>query len=442
MYAAHTPSFADLAAHIPTEVLASIQLEATTVMKLQDELQELLAQMKTIQARADAEQRPLSSEETQAVTDLFAQFESLEADIQRRQNLADAEARLEAPLARKAEPDMPKHSAVQASRVNAVPIDKSDQERHGFRHMGEMALAVMEASSGHGGKDPRLIMNAPSDFARESAGNEGGYLVPPEFRREIEQKVYAEGSLIARTDQMRTGGNSMSLPVDESAPWEPGGVKAYWVGEGGQYTSSKPSLQTIDAKLGKLGCLVQVTEELLDDAPALGGYIMSKAPAAIDWMISEAIFEGTGAGQPRGLLDSGCMVTVPKETGQAADTITYNNIVDMWGRLYSRCRQNAVWLANSDLEPELMKMVVPGGPGTPAYLPPGGLSASPYATLMGRPVIPHEVCKAVGDKGDLVLVDMSKYLTLTRDGGFRAATSMHLNFDWDVQTFKFTKTSA
>lgn len=434
----NTPDFAALASVVPAGVLADIHLDGRIVQKLQEQLEDLVTQMKAIQARADAEERSLTQEEESSSAGLYDQFLAVEADIERRQKLSACEARIEAPMARKIEPDLPRSSAAQAQRVNAAPIDREDEGRHGFRHMGEMALAVVKDAMGVGEKDHRLTMAAPSSVAREGVGSEGGFLVPPEFRREIEQLVYAEGSLIARTDKMKTSSNSMSLPVDDTAPWEPGGVQAYWMGETSQYTGNKPGTTPIEAKLGKLGCLVQVTEELLEDAPAMGSYIMSKAPVAMDWVLSEAIFEGTGAGQPLGMLGSGAMVTVPKESAQVADTITFNNIVGMWGRLHTRCRPNAIWLINSDLEPELIKMQVPGVGGHPAYLPPGGVSGSPYATLLGRPVVAHEVCKALGDKGDINLVDMSKYLTLTRDGGFRAATSMHLKFDQDIQTFKFT----
>ena len=38
-----------------------------------------------------------------------------------------------------------------------------------------------------------------------------------------------------------------------------------------------------------------------------------------------------------------------------------------------------------------------------AYLPPGGLSTKPYATLLGRPVLPVEWCATLGTTGDVIL---------------------------------------
>jgi len=57
---------------------------------------------------------------------------------------------------------------------------------------------------------------------------------------------------------------------------------------------------------------------------------------------------------------------------------------------------------------------------------------------MGRPVIPHESMETLGDKGDVLLADMSSYMAIRRSGGIRADVSMHLWFDYDMAAFRFT----
>ena len=79
---------------------------------------------------------------------------------------------------------------------------------------------------------------------------------------------------------------------------------------------------------------------------------------------------------------------------------------------------------------------VVGVGGLPAYMPPGGLSASPYGTLKGRPVIPIEQCAALGTAGDIILADFSQYVTCTK-GGIQTASSIHLNFKYDETTFRW-----
>ena len=63
--------------------------------------------------------------------------------------------------------------------------------------------------------------------------------------------------------------------------------------------------------------------------------------------------------------------------------------------------------------------------------------SNPFATLMGRPVIPHEVCETLGDKGDILLANFRAYMTVRWQGGIRAETSIHLWFDYDMTAFRF-----
>ena len=131
-------------------------------------------------------------------------------------------------------------------------------------------------------------------------------------------------------------------------------------------------------------------------------------------------------------------MTQAAEAGQGAGSIVAKNILKMWSRLYGPLRRNAVWLANQDAEQQLQQLVMPSGtPAFPGYLPPNGFSQSPFSTLLGRPVLVVEACQAVGTEGDLILVDLSQYLTVLKSGGMRADVSIHLYFDSDHTAFRF-----
>jgi hypothetical protein len=71
------------------------------------------------------------------------------------------------------------------------------------------------------------------------------------------------------------------------------------------------------------------------------------------------------------------------------------------------------------------------------YLPPGGISAEPYGTLLGRPVLVTEAANDLGVRGDLMLVDLSSYLTATKVSGVRSDISIHLYFQYDITCFRF-----
>jgi HK97 family phage major capsid protein len=116
-----------------------------------------------------------------------------------------------------------------------------------------------------------------------------------------------------------------------------------------------------------------VTEELLEDAPAMGAYLNRKAPEKMDFKVSDAIVRGTGVGQPLGFLNSPALVTVAAEGAQTADTVNVTNLAKMWGRLPVQSRRTAVWLMHPDAEAQLPLMSLAN---MPVYLPPGGVSGA------------------------------------------------------------------
>lgn len=418
------------------------------IQELQDRLLELNERNMVIQATADAEKRSLSEDESSEMERNFTEFESVEQEIGRRQLILANNKKLSQPQGRQTEPNQPEpqnrapedpNPPRRNYRQPIVPANAEDRGKWGWRHMGEFAKAVQNGCNKVPVLDPRLVMNAPTTVSSEGIGADGGFLVPPDFRAAIWQKVAGEDSLFARTDQQTTSRNTMVFPADETTPWDAtGGIQAYFESEAGQMTQSKVALEEKTIRLNKLTCLVPVTEELLEDAPGLDSYLRKKVGEKFDFKLSLKIIQGTGAGEPLGILNAASLVSVTKETGQDADTIVADNIEKMYSRMYAPCRRNAVWLINQDIEPQLNRMnMTVGVAGVPVYLPPGGLSAAPYGTLRGRPVIPTQACETLGDKGDILFVDLTQYLTAVKSGNVRADVSMHLWFDYDVLAYRF-----
>jgi HK97 family phage major capsid protein len=308
-----------------------------------------------------------------------------------------------------------------------------------FQDLGEFAQVVRASAAKGATIDPRLIANAPTTYSQEGVGADGGFLVPPEFAAEIWQKVAGVEHLLDRCAQVRTGSNTFVMPADEGAPWSTTGPQVAWLGEAGQLTQSKVALQDRTIRLNKLGALVPVSEELMEDAPSLDSYLRRVVPGRMHMAVNEAIVNGTGAGQPLGLMNGASLVSVEQGSGQAADTVIFSNITAMYSRLYAGCMGNAIWLINQDILPQLMAMEFPtAGTGThPVWLPPGALADAPHGLLLGRPVVPSECCATLGDKGDIILTDLSQYLTILKASGIRSDVSMHLWFDYDVLAYRF-----
>lgn len=411
-----------------------------TMDDLSAQLTELSASATTIQNVADGEGRTLAPEERAELKKIQAAFKEVEEEISLREASAQMESTLRQPQARITKPadgiDADDAPAPRAALTFQGGLKSGTSKgTHGFTSVGAWAIAARATKNGH--PDARIV-NAPASYGSEGQNTDGGFAVPPDFRADVSKQVLAEDSLLGRTDQQVTSGNSLSLPIDATTPWGTNGPQAAWTGEGGTIGGSKPDLSLIEIKAHKLAALVPVTSELVEDAPSLSRWLMSKVPDMFTSAINDALINGNGVQKPMGMLNAASKVTVAAKSGQGANTIVAENVMAMWSRCYGQLRKDAIWMINQDCEPQLQSMVVPGSsPAFPVYLPPGGLSGAPYATLFGRPIVTSESCKALGTEGDIILCVPSQYVSVTKTSGMRSDMSMHLYFDSDLLAFRF-----
>lgn len=301
--------------------------------------------------------------------------------------------------------------------------------------LGNFAIAVRAAGMGHG-LDPRLQAIATGGGTQSDSNL--GFAVPIEVAPGIERDMFASGDVLARCDVRTISGNTIAYNVfDQTSRADgsrQGGVLGYWVDEGTAPTASNTKLARIEMKLRKVGAFGVMTDEILDDAAALGGELQSAFAEELLFQTENKIFRGNGSSAPLGFLNAPCLVSVSKETNQAAATINTTNLSKMWARMPASSKRNAVWFINVDCEPQLDELAQAIGTAGTAprfvnYGPEGVL------TIKGRPVIPVEYAETVGTVGDISLVDMSKY-RLIRKGGVEQASSMHVYFAAGEQAFR------
>lgn len=384
-----------------------------------------VAAMRAITDKAAAESRDLSAEEAAQFDGLKAQLESTNAAIDREQVLIDAE--------RSAGVTVPDNAHISSTD------NRAEDPTRGFRSMGEFYRAVAQAGMGCG-LDERLTIGAaaPTTFSNEGAGADGGFAIPPQFSQDLWRLSLGEDSLLPRTANTEITGNSMIFPKDESTPWGGTGANVYWQAEAAAANQSKPTIGSQAMVLHKLMGLVPVTNELVEDGFAIGSYLTPLLSDRITWKVNEAILFGTGVGQPLGALTNAGQTGSPaivqaKESGQTASTFDPKNITKMVQRLLVGELKNAIWVATPDILSALEALTVGQ---FPIYLPNSNLAESPYGMLKGRPLILSEHAAALYSQGDLNLVSLRGYRTITKAGGVQTDTSMHLFFDADATAMR------
>jgi HK97 family phage major capsid protein len=416
---------------------------------------------------AKGENRDLTADEAGQFDKNTESMKPLKADLGRQDFfLGEIAGKLER------EKNMPAVAVREDGRTEAP---KAGARRDGFRSWGEQLQAV--ARAGRGGTPDRRLMLGDFDSQgnfraaggsdgslNEAIPSEGGFLVGADTSEKIYQRTYATGAIVNKCQRQPISASSNRLKlkvVDEDSRADGsrmGGVLAFWQNEADTFLSSRPKFRQIELTLNKLTALVYATDELLEDAAALEAWIMSNLPTEINFRLEDAIFNGTGVGQPLGILNSQALLSLSFGT-TLSNVVPSADILAMWSRFWhpglqasvaSIATENltagnaggqpgAAWFIDQTVIPQLFSMTL--GSGTAVillYHPPGymGLPGQ-YGQLLGLPVIPTEHNAQLGTVGDIVLADMSQYLVADK-GGVEAASSMHVRFVYDEMTFRFT----
>ena len=413
---------------------------------------------KAIQTAGEASEDGLSDEQITEIeghvstaNDLRTQIEAAEVAEAKRlatvKALGDAAAWDRQPQQRISAPVNPS-VATNPSNPTIVGGEASTS----FDHFGEYMFQIRQAAMVPAAQDPRLFAAAPG--MRTDVDSLGGFLIPDQFATGIIEKMYNVGELLRLIKQdgmyIPLERNTIKLPrVDESSRAtgsRTGGIRGYWVGETDSITDSKPKVGELTLTLHKAAALAYITEEMLEDESASGMILMKWLTEELIFTVENAIVNGNGANKPVGLIAANCAVQATKVTNQTADTVWGDNITAMWARMFAPLRQTAVWLYNQSIEPFLFSATLAGRfgsestavDGIPLFFPAGSLlNQGKYSLLMGRPAIPVEYTKAVGDVGDLILWDPSSYV-LADKGGVKTASSIHVQFLTDQTAFRVT----
>jgi HK97 family phage major capsid protein len=401
-----------------------------TLAQYREDIKALMKKAGDIDAKATIENRDLSESEVSLkneILDAVDDTRKIVSTLERQQRITD---------------DLEKPEAA-ASRSRSVQKAQEPESKEVFPSFGAQLAAVMRAGIPGGSVDPRLNnIRAAASGLNEGTPSDGGFLVQQDFASQLLQDVFDTGILAPKCRRIPISGPSNGIKingVDETsrASTRSGGILGYWEEEAAEKTATKPKFRKIELNLKKLIGLCYATDELLSDAAALEGYIRQGFTDEFGFLVDDAIINGTGAGQPLGILNSGALVSVSKETGQAASTIVAENVIKMSSRIFARSFLNANWYVNQNTLPQLYTMSIAVGTGGQlVFVPPGGLSQSPYGTLLGRPVIPIEQCATLGTVGDIILADLNGYV-LAEKGGIQSDMSIHVRFVYDESVFRF-----
>jgi HK97 family phage major capsid protein len=389
-------------------------------MKFKELLKQKIKAQEDLLNLAIAENRAMTAEEQTKFDGLETEITNLKKTIEAQEKLSAREKDLEKPV---------------NTPIPAEP--NSNQPLREFKNFADQLKAIKKFSES-GTLDDRLhkLMNASG--MNEGIGSEGGFPVQTDFAGAMMDSAAKAGQILPLVDKYEISGNANSvkwIDIDESsvATTVFGGVQVYWAAEAATVTAKKPVLSEKELDLHKLMGIAYATYELEQDSNFVSQLYQKAFSLAIQRELESCVISGNGVGKPLGFLNGGDKVQVSKETGQAANTVLYENIVKMYNR--AKDKQKGVWLLNPDVQEQLDFMSFPVGVGgVPIYLQ--ASSVGTLASLKGKPIIESDQCSALSSVGDINFVDLSDYLMIYK-GGVQQDTSIHVQFLYAENCFRF-----
>jgi len=274
---------------------------------------------------------------------------------------------------------------------------------------------------------PGLLTRAMS----ETVPSDGGFLVPVQYAEQIHAVSLENEIVMPRCFVQPMKSNEIKIPAmtigDHSANLY-GGFTASYTGEGGTITDANPKTRSMALNAKKLTGMIRFSSELVADIPGGEGQLINICGKGLAWYRDRAFLKGTGAGEPLGILNAGCTISVAKESGQVADTIIYENLTKMVSRLHPACFNNSIWIYQVSAIPQLLSLSLAVEVGGSAY--PVLSESNGKWQILTRPVIFTEKTEKLGDQGDIILADLSQYVVGLRSE-MRFDTSIHVAFSTD-----------
>ena len=329
----------------------------------------------------------LSAEDDAAYTRMEQEITDLGKEI----------ARLERQEALEAELNLPVNKPITAKPMNGKPEEGSKTGRAAEEYRTNFWNMMRS----------KALMPAVVNALQIGTDSEGGYLVPDEYECTLVEALEEENIFRQLAKVIQTSSGDRKIPVVATKG------TASWIDEEGAFTESDDSFGQVSIGAYKLGTMIKVSEELLNDSVFdLESYIAREFARRIGNKEEEAFFTVDGSGKPLGILAA----TGGAETGvtaASATAVTADELIDLFYSLKSPYRRNAVWMLNDSTIKAVRKLKDSNG----QYLWQPSLTAGTPDTILGRPVKTSAYMPAIAAGAKTIAFgDFSYYWIADRQG--------------------------
>lgn len=201
-----------------------------------------------------------------------------------------------------------------------------------------------------------------------------GAVIPDNVLQKIIENMEAVGMILPLVTRTAFKGG-VTVPTSSVKP------VATWVAEGATSNKQNKTLGAVTFAYHKLRCAVAVSLEVDEMAlPVFEATLINNIVEAMTKAIENAIINGTGVGQPKGILTE-----TPVEEIEITNSVTYADLCAAEGALDLAYEKDAVWFMSKKQFAEILAIV--DEQGQPVARVNYGLAGKPERAILGRPVV-------------------------------------------------------
>ena len=242
---------------------------------------------------------------------------------------------------------------------------------------------------------------------QEGVVTEGGYLVPDEYENTLVQALNEETVIRQYAKVIKTSSGTHKIPIVASHG------EAAWMEEEDAFAESDEGFGQVNLDAHKVGTLIKVSEELLNDSAFdLEGYMRSEFARRIGDKEENGFLNGNGTHKPTGLLyaTGGAQIGL---TSASATALTSDELIDLFHSLKTPYRKKAIWILNDST----IKLIRKLKDGNGQYLWQPGIRDGETNTILGKQYFTSAFMPEVAAGNKTVLFgDLSYYWVADRQG--------------------------
>ena len=252
-------------------------------------------------------------------------------------------------------------------------------------------------------------------------GQEGGFAVPTQQYTGDVMMIKPEDAIVRPRANVIEPGNPPdgSIPIPAFTQGDAGvfgGVTVQWIGEGARKPETDGELREVILTPKEVAGHTVASDKLLRNWGAANRFISNLLRGAVIHGEDLAFLRGNGANRPFGVQGCPGRVLINRVV---ANQIGWIDVSAMLSRLLPESVSSALWVCNQSAMPQIVNLTDPAG--NLIFLRGDATKGIP-STLAGIPIKFTGKTSALGQLGDLMLVDFRYYLIKDGSGPFVAAS--------------------